>query len=105
MVYEFIIPVEKSADVEIFIRKMYCVECKESSGCFSKHKMPIIEEGYHFDIVTCECSKCSATFDLKFFNPNSIINRTLKDITEEYSYTNSSKRKSDKSTSSYSYIN
>ncbi|MCE7743241.1 MAG: hypothetical protein GOP50_12395 [Candidatus Heimdallarchaeota archaeon] len=86
MVYEFIIPIEKSEETEIFIKKMYCLKCKERGGCSSKHNLPVIEEGYHFDIVSCVCSNCSETFDLKFFNENSFTNHVLKQTIAGYGY-------------------
>ena len=102
MVYEFIIPVDKSEDTEVYIKKMYCLNCRERGGCYSKHNMPIIEEGYHFDIISCECSKCSSTFDLKFFNENSFTNQTLKEIMTDPKYsTYNSKRSENQKTRSY----
>ena len=89
MAYGYIIPIDKSEDVEPFINKMFCLNCKETSGCYSKHKLPIIEDGYHFDLVFCECSKCTGTFELKFFNRNTFVNRNLDKLgnkDELYSY-------------------
>ncbi len=80
MVYEFIIPIEQSEDAKYFIKKMYCLKCRESGGCYPQHCMPLIEDGYHYDIISCECSKCCGTFDLKFFNQNSFNNQTLKKL-------------------------
>lgn len=78
MVFDLIIPIENSEESESYIKKMYCLKCRERGGCYPKHNYPIIENGYQYDVISCECSKCSGKFDLKFFNLNSYTNLLLK---------------------------
>ena len=98
MSYDFIVPIESHEEAKNYIRKMYCKNCKEQGGCYPVHNFPIIENGYHYDVVSCECSKCSESFDMKFFNQNSYPNFILKENKNKY---NSNKQSKDSNTKIY----
>ena len=82
----FIVPIDNELEVQFYVSKMYCLNCKERGGCSVTEKRDAIENVYHYEIVTCLCKKCSSQFNVTFFNTSSKINKKLKDLQKIYSY-------------------
>ncbi len=64
---KFIIPIDKEKEELDALNSVYCPVCKEKGTNKPVDKHYTMEDGYKYDVMQTECSKCYHVNTFKFF--------------------------------------
>ncbi|MBY8999662.1 MAG: hypothetical protein KGD64_01985 [Candidatus Heimdallarchaeota archaeon] len=75
---QFIVPIDFKEEKEEFVKKMFCLNCKERGSVAIEIFKDVIDEGFHYEVARCICDKCNGSFEVNFFPTSSRINAKIK---------------------------